>query len=183
MIRARLRGEDRAPPQGRRACHRVCSRWSRSIWPSSASCPSVTRWRAATATRASSPGSFRRRTCPTRPTATPGGHRPQSARRALAHERRPGARDPPGLGRAGVLASRSVRCCGASHRPDVDAVRGSLKASLQRTTAISKRSRRRGAATSDILIDCQERLTARASTSRPRCSTARSEERDPSCCA
>ena len=40
----------------------------------------------------------------------PGGHRAQPAGRALAHERRPGARDAPGLGGQGPRASRSARC-------------------------------------------------------------------------
>ena len=45
------------------------------------------------------------------PDGTPGGHRPQPARRAEPHERRPDPRDPPRAGPRGSSASRPRRRC------------------------------------------------------------------------
>jgi DNA-directed RNA polymerase subunit beta len=59
----------RAHEARRRAARRACSKWSRSTSRPSASCRSVTRWPAATGTRASSPASSPRKTCRSSKTA------------------------------------------------------------------------------------------------------------------
>ncbi|MCK7582283.1 MAG: hypothetical protein MZV65_46275 [Chromatiales bacterium] len=133
----------------------------------------ATRWPAATATRAWSPTIVPVEDMPYLADGTPGRHRAQPARRALAHERRPDPGDPPGLGRQGPGrrdrrdARRRRRSRRAAQVPERDLQR------RRRPTDIDELD-------DDEIIELAGNL-ATACRSRPRCSTAPPRRRSRRC--
>ena len=98
---------------------------------------------------------------------TPGRHRAESARRAVADERRPDPRDPPRLGRQGHRAARSARCCDrhvkAAELRRATSTTSTTTAGRSRGPRAPRRTTRCGSWRTNLRTACR---------SRRRCSTA-----------
>jgi len=133
-----VRREDRATEGGATAAAGVIKMVKVSS-PSSVSSRSATRWRTTTATKACSRAFFRRgHAVPRRRNS--GRHRAESARRAVADERRPDFENPPRLGRSRARPSDRSDDRRGQRQADVD----SIKKRMPRvSSARSGRFRRR----------------------------------------